>query len=436
MGKNLKIALGSDHGGLELKNQLLAYLQSRGFFVQDCGTHSKDAVDYPRIAYTVARMVASGTCDRGIMVDGAGIGSAMAANKVHGVRAAACYSVALAKNSREHNDANVLTLGSGQTNFETAKQIVETFLAGECVEERHRKRVQLINAIEDGPIETGPHQATLLATVGEPRVSASQTDLERIAKRVQELLAAQGNPPIAATVSRPGLSPAQIAQLIDHTVLRPDTTRADIEQLCREARSAKFFSVCVNPTWVSLARQLLEGSSVKVCCVVGFPLGAQPPETKAMEARAAIRQGAKEIDMVINVGALKSGDDEMVLRDIRGVVEACRDGSAKCKVIFETSLLTNEEKARACELSVKAHADFVKTSTGFSSGGATVEDVSLMSRIVKDKGLGVKASGGVRSLADLLKMVAAGATRIGTSSGLKILKEARGEVVSSEGGKY
>jgi deoxyribose-phosphate aldolase len=436
MAKNLKLALGSDHGGLELKNQLLGYLQSRGFFVQDCGTHSKEAVDYPRIAYTVARLVASGTCDLGIIVDGAGIGSAMAANKVRGVRAAACYSVVLAKNSREHNDANVLTLGSGQTNFETAKQIVETFLAGECVEERHRKRVQLINAIQDGPIETGAHQATLLATVGEPRVSASQTDLERIAKRVQELLASQGNPPIAATVSRPGLSPAQIAQLIDHTVLRPDTTRADIEQLCREARQAKFYSVCVNPTWVSLARQLLEGSTVKVCCVVGFPLGAQPPETKAMEARAAIRAGAKEIDMVINVGALKSGDDEMVLRDIRGVVEACRDGSAKCKVIFETSLLTNEEKARACELSVKAHADFVKTSTGFSTGGATVEDVSLMSRIVRDKGLGVKASGGVRSLADLLKMVAAGATRIGTSSGLKILKEASGEVVSSEGAKY
>jgi deoxyribose-phosphate aldolase len=436
MGKNLKIALGSDHGGLDLKNQLLGYLQSRGFFVQDCGTHSKDAVDYPRIAYTVARMVASGTCDRGIIVDGAGIGSAMAANKVRGVRAAACYSVALAKNSREHNDANVLTLGSGQTNFETAKQIVETFLAGECVEERHRKRVELINAIENGPIETGAHQATLLATVGEPRVSASQSDLERIAKRVQELLASQGNPPIAATVSRPGFSPAQIAQLIDHTVLRPDATKADVEQLCREARQANFYSVCVNPTWVSLARQLLEGSSVKVCCVVGFPLGAQPPETKAMEARAAIRQGAKEIDMVINVGALKSGDDETVLRDIRGVVEACRDGSAKCKVIFETSLLTNEEKARACELSVKANADFVKTSTGFSSGGATVEDVSLMSRIVKNKGLGVKASGGVRSLADLLKMVAAGATRIGTSSGLKILKEARGEAVSGEAAKY
>ncbi len=267
-------------------------------------------------------------------------------------------------------------------------------------------------------------------------MNPSLRDLERIAKRVQELLAAAGNPPIAATVRKSELSPAQIAQLIDHSGLRPDTTHADIEQLCREARQYQFYSLCVNPTWVSLARELFAGSNVKVCCVVGFPLGAQPPETKAMEARAAIRQGAKEIDMVINIGALKGGDDELVLRDIRGVVEACRDGSAKSKVILETSFLTNEEKARACELSVKAHADFVKTSTGFSSGGATVEDVSLMSRIVRDKGLGVKAAGGVRSLADLLKLVAAGATRIGTSNSVKIIKEASGEIVTEEGTSY
>ena len=155
-----------------------------------------------------------------------------------------------------------------------------------------------------------------------------------------------------------------------------------------------------------------------------------------MEARAAIRQGAKEIDMVINVGALKSGDNELVLRDIRSVVEACRDGSARSKVILETSLLTNEEKARACEIAVKARADFVKTSTGFSTGGATVEDVSLMSRIVRERGLGVKASGGVRSLADLRRMVAAGATRIGTSSGIKIIQEAAGQAVSADGSKY
>jgi deoxyribose-phosphate aldolase len=438
--KNFKIAIGADHGGFELKNQLVEFLRDKVCSVQDCGTHSKDAVDYPRIAYTVARLVASGQCDRGIMIDGAGIGSAMTANKVRGARAAACYSVALAKNSREHNDANVLTLGASQTNLEQATKIVETFLTTDCVEDRHRKRVQLINAIEDGPIELGPHQATLLAGTGEPRVTVAQPDLEKIAapdlekitKRVRELMGAQTGP-AAAAPAQPSLD---IPQLIDHTILRPDTIQSDIEQLCREARQYKFYSVCVNPTWVSLARRLLEGSSVKVCCVVGFPLGAQPPETKSMEARAAIRQGAKEIDMVVNVGALKSGDDELVLRDIRSVVEACRDGSAKCKVILETSLLTNEEKARACDLAVKARADFVKTSTGFSTGGATVEDVALMSRIVRDKGIGVKASGGVRSLADLLRMVRAGATRIGTSSGIKILQEATGQTVSSEGSNY
>jgi deoxyribose-phosphate aldolase len=430
--KNLKIAIGADHGGFELKHQLLGWLRDQGCSVQDCGTHSKDAVDYPRIAYTVARLVAGGQCDRGIMIDGAGIGSAMTANKVRGVRAAACYNTALARNSREHNDANVLTLGAGQTNFEQATPIVEMFLTTECVEERHRKRVQLINAVQEGPIEVGPHQATLLAGVGEARPAPAEPDLEKIAKRVQELLAAKGTP----VAPPPAPPPLNIPELIDHTILRPDTTKADIEQLCREARQFKFYSVCVNPTWVSLARQMLDGSGVKVCCVVGFPLGAQPPETKAMEARAAIRQGAKEIDMVINVGALKSGDDTLVLRDIRSVVEACRDGSAKCKVILETALLTNEEKARACELAIRARADFVKTSTGFSSGGATVEDVALMSRIVREKKLGVKASGGIRTLADLRRMVQAGATRIGTSSGIKILQEAAGQAVSAEAAKY
>jgi deoxyribose-phosphate aldolase len=430
--KSLKIAIGADHGGFDLKAQILGLLRDKGCSVQDCGTHTKDAVDYPRIAYTVARLVASGQCDLGIIIDGAGIGSAMAANKVRGVRAAACYSVALAKNSREHNDANVLTLGAGQTNVELAAQIVEAFLSSECTEERHRRRVALINAIQDGPIEVGAHQATLLAGAGEARPDPSAPDMERVARRVQELLAAQGTPAAPA----PAEPPLNVAQLIDHTILRPDTTRTDIEQLCREARKYKFYSVCVNPAWVTLAAQLLDGSSVKVCCVVGFPLGAQPPETKAMEARAAIRQGAKEIDMVIDVGALKSGDDDLVLRGIRSVVEACRDGSAKCKVILETSLLTNEEKARACELAVKAHADFVKTSTGFSTGGATVEDVSLMSRIVRDRGLGVKASGGIRSLADLRRMVQAGATRIGTSSGIKILQEAGGQSMASEGARY
>lgn len=438
--KNLQIAIGADHGGFELKNQLVEFLRDKVASVQDCGTHSKDPFDYPRIAYTVARMVASGQCDRGIIIDGTGIGSAIAANKVRGVRAAACYNIALVTNCREHNDANVLTLGAGQTNLDRAEQIVETFLKTDCVEERHQRRVQLIKAIEDGSIELGPHQATMVAAAGDKRAIVMQPaadkigppDVEKITKRVHELLAVEGRGPAAT----PRPSGFDIAQLIDHTVLRPDTVRSDIEQLCREARQYKFYSVCVNPTWVSLARELLDGSGVKVCCVVGFPLGAQPPETKAMEARAAIRHGAKEIDMVINVGALKSGDNELVLRDIRSVVEACRDGSAKCKVILETSLLTNEEKARACELSVRARADFVKTSTGFSSGGATAEDVALMSRIVRGKKLGVKASGGVRSLADLQRMVQAGATRIGTSSGIKILQEAAGQTVTAEEKKY
>jgi len=272
--------------------------------------------------------------------------------------------------------------------------------------------------------------------IEDPPVNPSANDLQRIAKRVQELLAAAGNPSTAAADSKVRLSAAEIARLIDHSGLRPDITRTDMERICREARQYKFYSVCINPTWASVARELLAGSDVKICCVVGFPLGAQPPETKAMEARAAIRQGSKEIDMVINIGALKGGDDELVLRDIRSVVEACRDGSAKCKVILETSFLTNEEKARACELAVKARADFVKTSTGFSSGGATAEDVSLMSRIVREKGLGVKAAGNVRSLADFLKMVAAGATRVGTSSSVKIIKEASGEIVSGESSGY
>jgi len=250
----------------------------------------------------------------------------------------------------------------------------------------------------------------------------------KITMRGRESLAAEGTPAPAP----PAPPPLNIPQLIDHTILRPDATRVDIERLCLEARQHKFYSVCINPTWVSLARELLDSSGVKVCCVAGFPLGAQLPETKAMEARAAIRQGAEEVDMVINVGALKGGDHALVLRDIRSVVEACRDSNAKCKVILETTLLTDEEKRDACEIALEARADFVKTSTGFSTGGATFEDVSLMSRIVRDKGLGVKASGGIRTLADLRRMVQAGATRIGTSSGIKILQEAAIQAATPE----
>ncbi|MFC1683460.1 deoxyribose-phosphate aldolase [Candidatus Zixiibacteriota bacterium] len=215
----------------------------------------------------------------------------------------------------------------------------------------------------------------------------------------------------------------ELAKFIDHTILKPNATREQIEQLCREASEFEFATVCVNPTWVGMCRQMLQDTPVKVCTVVGFPLGAMTPEAKAFEARQAIREGAKEIDMVINVGALKSGDDELVRRDIDAVTEACRDGSATSKVIIEAALLTDEEKIRACILAREARADFVKTSTGFASGGATAQDVALMKSAVECQ-LGVKAAGGIRSLADAKKMLEAGATRIGASAGVKIVQEA------------
>lgn len=217
------------------------------------------------------------------------------------------------------------------------------------------------------------------------------------------------------------LSPAAIASYIDHTVLKPETTRAQIETLCQEALENRFAAVCVNPCWVRLASGILTGSTVKVATVVGFPLGATPMDVKAYETRRAIWDGAQEIDMVLNIGALKSGDLELVERDIRAVVEASVEGGAHVKVILETCLLTREEKVAACHACVSAGAHFVKTSTGFSSGGATVEDVALMRETV-GVGLGVKASGGVRSYADAVAMIRAGANRIGTSSGVAIIQ--------------
>jgi len=404
----LKIAIGADHGGFELKQQLAPFVASLGHAVTDCGTSSKEPVDYPRFAHAVATLVASGACDFGIMVDGAGIGSAMAANKVPGVLAAACYSEALAKNAREHNDAGVLTLGAAHVNAEAAKRIVAVFLTTECTEERHRRRVQMIRDLD-----------------GAGGIAAD--DLARIVARVNQLAGARG----AAAGAAPALAPADLAKLIDHTLLKPEATRGDIKKLCDEARKYAFYSVCVNPTYVKQCREELRGSDVKVCCVVGFPLGAQPTESKALDARRAIREGAREIDMVINIGALKSGDDDTVHKDIRSVVEACKDGRAVCKVILETALLNEGEKRRGCRLSMKAGADFVKTSTGFSSGGATVEDIALMAEEVAPRRLGVKASGGVRTYADVLKMIKAGATRVGCSSSVKIMEEA----LAASGGK-
>lgn len=216
----------------------------------------------------------------------------------------------------------------------------------------------------------------------------------------------------------------KIAGVIDHTILKPEATSAQIRQLCEEALHFGFASACMNPFYVPLAAELMRGSAVKVCTVAGFPLGATTTDAKVFEAQEAIQHGAQEIDMVMNVGALKSGDDEAVEEDIRRVTDACHRGKAICKVILENCLLTREEKIHACQIAMRAGADYVKTSTGFNSGGATVEDVELMRTTVGPK-MGVKASGGIRSYEDVLKMVAAGATRIGTSSGVKIVEQAR-----------
>lgn len=401
----LRIALAADHGGFELKERLKEHLSAAGHDVADLGTSGKEPVDYPVFARAAALLVARGEADFGVVVDGAGIGSAMAANKVPGVLAATCNTEALAKNAREHNDARLLALGAGHVDEAGAKRIVDVFLSTACTAERHLKRVAMIRDMEK---ERG-------------MAELSAEDIERIAAKVKEMLGKGGAAPSAA----PALTPEQVAKLIDHTLLKPDAMASDVEKLCAEARQHGFFSVCVNPVFVPQVKKLLQGSPVKVCCVVGFPLGAQDPQIKLLEARKAIREGAQEVDMVINVGALKGKDDALVLRDIRGVVEACKDGRALSKVILETALLTDEEKVRACELSMRAGADYVKTSTGFSSGGATAEDIALMARTVAPRKLGVKASGGVRTYADLLKMVKAGATRVGASASVKILEEAR-----------
>jgi deoxyribose-phosphate aldolase len=212
--------------------------------------------------------------------------------------------------------------------------------------------------------------------------------------------------------------PADLAKLIDHTLLKPEATRDEVVKLCEEARKYKFASVCVNTTWVPLCKALLAGSGVMVCCVVGFPLGAMAPTAKAYEARDAVRQGAQEVDMVINIGALKSKDYETVFEDICRVVKA--SGNAGVKVILETSALDTNEKIIGCTLSKLAGAAFVKTSTGFGKGGATVEDVQLMRSIVGGE-LGVKASGGVRTVEDAIKMAQAGANRIGASASVAIV---------------
>lgn len=221
-----------------------------------------------------------------------------------------------------------------------------------------------------------------------------------------------------------------LGKMIDHTLLKPDATPDQIAQLCFEARKHGFASVCINPAWVKLCAQLLAGSPVKICTVIGFPLGATAPEVKVFECQHALEHGATEIDMVINIGALKARDLELVAKDIRGVVAAAHARGAIVKVIIEAVLLSEEEKTIACLLSKEAGADFVKTSTGFAGGGATVHDVALMRRVVGPD-MGVKAAGGVRTYADAESMIKAGATRIGASAGVKILQGPNGEKTAS-----
>jgi deoxyribose-phosphate aldolase len=218
------------------------------------------------------------------------------------------------------------------------------------------------------------------------------------------------------------LYPREIARLIDHTLLKPDATRAQIDTLCAEAREHSFATVCVNPYWVRHCAELLRGSETGVCTVAGFPLGATPPEVKAYEAARAVADGASEVDMVMNVGALKSGDYRVVERDVAGVADTCRRGGAVSKVIIEAALLTDDEKVKACVISKLAGADFVKTSTGFGPGGATTHDVRLLRQTVGDRA-GVKAAGGIRTFHDVSEMVRAGASRIGTSAGVRIVED-------------
>ena len=442
MSRPRSIAIGADHGGFDLKEVLTAHLQAAGYQVRDVGTSSREAVDYPVYARAVAEAVSSGSADVGVMIDGAGIGSCMAANKVPGVRAALAYDVSSARNSREHNNANVLTLGAGLIGAALARQIVDAWLATECTEPRHLNRVAMF---ADDSSATGLSELTL-----------SDQDIERVVGRLHEILgpvsgagttgASVSDDPDAARefvrlgatgltsvapVQRPGDIPGDLARYIDHTLLKPAATEEQIRKLCAEALEFNFRSVCINPTWVALAASLLRGSDVLTCTVVGFPLGATEPAMKAMEARRAIRNGAREIDMVLNIGALKSGDDALVLRDIRAVVEDCVDGGAVCKVILETALLTDDEKRRASELARQARAHFVKTSTGFSTGGATVSDVALMAEVVRGAGMEVKASGGISSYDDAKAMIEAGATRLGASASIGIVREAKATSVSA-----
>ena len=284
-----------------------------------------------------------------------------------------------------------------------------------------------MKTLDEATVERIIEQITrqvLLLIQEESEAKAEATDpisAHNYLERVQPVVKA-GADRIASTL---GIMPTDgsLAHMIDHTLLKPEVTQDQIAQLCYEARKHSFASVCVNPANVKLCAQLLKGSSIPVCTVVGFPLGATSTEAKVFEAQQTIRDGATEVDMVTNVGALKSRDYELVERDIASVARACHANNAILKVIIEAALLTDEEKVVACQLAKVAGADFVKTSTGFGPGGATVEDVALMRRVVGPT-MGIKAAGGIRTYEDAQKMIAAGATRIGASASVRIIQGA------------
>jgi deoxyribose-phosphate aldolase len=380
------VALGADHGGFRLKETLKPLLAGLGLEVRDIGVYDEKPADYPDIAQKVAELVARGEARRGVIIDGAGIGSSIAANKVSGIRAALCYDRASARNSREHNDSNVLTLGARLLTAGQAEEVLRTWLETPFAGGRHTARVEKITRIEE---QYGKQRAPAAVAAEQPKVRAE----------------------------------GPIASLIDHTMLRPEATRADIVKLCGEARQYGFATVCINPYWVPLAASELAGTAVKVCTVAGFPLGATSTEAKVAEAAAALRAGAREIDMVINVGALRSGDLDTVKMDIQAVARVCHDAGAIVKVILETALLDDAQKTSACGLAQAAGADFVKTSTGFGPAGATVQDIVLMRHAVGPR-MGVKAAGGIRTLDDFRAMVAAGASRVGASASVKIVEAA------------
>jgi deoxyribose-phosphate aldolase len=270
-----------------------------------------------------------------------------------------------------------------------------------------------------GPVDV---VAILRAIGGELRPGAPACPCHGV---VGPLCPARPTPgPGTAAPDAAALDAPAVARLIDHTLLKPEATPAQVRTLCREARDHGFAAVCVNPLWVRTCAHELRGTAVAVATVAGFPLGASVPEVKAAEAARAVEDGAREVDMVLSVGALKAGDHRLVERDVAAVVEACRPGGALVKVILEAALLADEEKARACAIAKLAGAAFVKTSTGFGPGGATADDVALMRRVV-GPGVGVKAAGGIRDWAAARAMVDAGASRIGTSAGPKILDGAK-----------